>query len=189
MSKGRAGKQLLTLEQLRALRTPLRHRILDAFERHGPLSVVELARWLRRVPETLYYHVSALEDVGLLRRCGTRMTSGPPETLFDLESKSIEFDRSDRSPAYIKAAGQLVSATLRQAERLHLRALENPKTVFLGPYSQKRVYQAQPRLTKKSLKELNRLLAELDRFIDGLADEAEGEDYSITIVLSPISEK
>ncbi len=193
MPDRKAKKQVLTLAQVRALRTPLRQRVLEAFERHGPLSVGELGAHMRRVPETLYYHVSALEKAGLLVRSATRATSGPAETVYDRAAESIVFDQADRSRAYTEAAGQMASAALREAERRHIRALGDPDTVFGGPARQKMLYQAQPRLNKAGLKQLNRMLGEIDRFLDEQAqhppERGGAQEYSVTFVISPIPEE
>ena len=54
-------------EQIEALVSPFRHHLLRTLSSIGPASVRTLARAVGRSPESLYYHLHALEDAGLRR--------------------------------------------------------------------------------------------------------------------------
>lgn len=64
-----------TLEELRIVANPLRLRILDALTAR-PLTVKQLGDLLGISSKKLYYHVSELERVGLVRLVHTEVQSG-----------------------------------------------------------------------------------------------------------------
>ena len=53
-------------EQLASLSSPVRSRIVESLSVHGPSSVREIAERLGRLPESLYYHLRPLVEVGIV---------------------------------------------------------------------------------------------------------------------------
>ena len=53
-----------TLEQLQAIRSPVRQEILDHIYANGPATIAVIAALLSVSPESLYFHIQALVRVG-----------------------------------------------------------------------------------------------------------------------------
>ena len=57
-------------EQLAAITSPARVELLELIGVWGPCAIADVARRMGRAPDSLYYHVRKLVDVGLLERTG-----------------------------------------------------------------------------------------------------------------------
>ena len=62
----------LDLAALRCLSSPTRIDIIGAMRALGPLSIRELATYLSRSPDGLYYHVRHMVRAGLVVQAGRR---------------------------------------------------------------------------------------------------------------------
>ena len=70
----RSAKHVLRdVAQLRAIATAARHEIVAIMEELDESSVGDLAAYLGRPPESVYYHVHDLVQVGLVLEVGTRL--------------------------------------------------------------------------------------------------------------------
>jgi predicted ArsR family transcriptional regulator len=108
--------------QIAALGSPARQEVVDGLQALGPSSIAELGASLGRAPDSLYYHVRALEKVGLVVRAGTR-TAGPrPEALYDVPGK-LALDHEPGSRRERDSLARLVASALRIGERDFRRAL------------------------------------------------------------------
>ena len=92
-----------TVDQMEALASPVRHQIHLAMEMLGACTVNELAERMGRVPETLYYHVRRLEQVGILEQVGSRVGSVRDEAIYELKGKRLRVDPSQSSPRFANA--------------------------------------------------------------------------------------
>ena len=106
-----------TVRQMEALTSPVRHQIHLAMEILGACSVNELAERMGRVPETLYYHVRRLEQVGILEQVGSRVVTSREEAIYQLKAKGIRIDPNQSSPRFRKAMAKGCGSLLRYAQR------------------------------------------------------------------------
>lgn len=84
------------LETLKVLTEPLRLQILELMAK--PITVKVVAKSLDMPPTKLYYHVSQLEEHGIVRVVATRVVSGIIEKQYQVTAKSFSVDRSLLSP-------------------------------------------------------------------------------------------
>lgn len=154
---------------VRALRTPLRQEILGALQRLGGGSVKEVALELSRAPASLYYHIHALAEAGLVRKARERPSRGRTEAVYELTADRIVIDKSGRSRQFIKALADLHKSALRRAEREVTQSLEWQRSKGLPPDESvtllrlsARLRPAHLRAARKKLKELAAYLAEHD---------------------------
>lgn len=171
--------------QLRAIGSPQRLRVLRAIQDLGPCTVAELARHLGCKPASLYYHVHALVNAGVVEVVDERHGKGPLESTYDTVAHKIKVDPQGASKAYREALGKLASASLRRADRLHQSAVMNPGLHHSGSERQRVLLQAQVRLSKSSLRCVNRRIDELMEFLYSCDRVGNGDSVSITIVVSP----
>jgi DNA-binding transcriptional ArsR family regulator len=107
--------------QLDALVSPVRQEIVDSLQLLGPCSIATLAEDLGRAPDSLYYHVRKLEQVGLvvqrvLSRKGP-VRPGRADVLYDVPGDRVLIDRQPQSAEETETLLGLVGAVLRMAER------------------------------------------------------------------------
>ena len=171
-------------EQLRALASPVRHRIVAAFEALGRCSVRDLAEHMGVAPESLYYHIGRLESAGLIVPAGKRPTDRRLAQLYELVSRDVEVRVEGSSPDLREAYGEMAGALLRWAGRAHAAALDDPGVRQGGAARQRTLVQFHPRLRDAAVAELNRRIEELETFLRDHEDPA-GVPYAVTVVVSP----
>ncbi len=102
--------------QVRALRSPARQELVDALQAAGPCSIAALGELLGRAPDSLYYHVRALERVGLIVKRGVQRSGARDEALYDTPGRLIlDFEPQNASERRDLLA--LTRSVLRIAER------------------------------------------------------------------------
>ncbi len=109
--------------QVSVLRTPARYRILSAMQELGQCSVKELAAWIGWRPASLYYHVKALQDAGLVVNVGSRRAGPRGEAIYAPVAREIRIDPRKRSAQFLAALWDAYRAVLRASERYLQRAL------------------------------------------------------------------
>jgi DNA-binding transcriptional ArsR family regulator len=174
-------------EQLEVIASPGREAIIDAAALIGPCSIPDLARALRRSRHSLYYHVKALRDAGLLvethrSREGTRTTA-----YYDVPGRplSVSFDLS--TEARRQAVMSLARARMRTAIRDFERACRPDAVTVEGPRRDLWATHLKGWLSEAELEEANRLLTRLIGLVGSeAADEISGRRaYSFSVVLCP----
>jgi DNA-binding transcriptional ArsR family regulator len=174
-------------EQLEVIASPGREAIADAVALIGPCSISELARALRRSRHSLYYHVNALRDAGVLVEThrsgeGTRTTA-----YYDVPGRpfSVSFDLGDE--ARRQAVLSLARARMRTAIRGFERACRPDAATVEGPRRDLWATHLKGWLSPEDLEEANRLLARLIALVGSeAAGEAPGKAaYEFSFVLCP----
>src|SRR5437868_2035026 len=110
------------LDQMSALASPVRLELLDALARMGQASLAELAQALGRPADGLYYHVRALQRVGLVTAAGTRTRNGRREALVRALAPEYALQYESKSPARARAVNAIVASILRLGIRDFRRA-------------------------------------------------------------------
>lgn len=171
------------VEQVRALRTPIRQRVLSALQELGPCSVREVAETLGWKPASLYYHVKQLVDVGLAAEVDQRPAHHRSEAIYEAVAREVEVDPTIRTPTFLDALWDTYRAALRACERWLERALQ-AEHAGTGPRRDTAVRQWIIRLAPEHVDELRKRIEDLDRFI-AENDNAEAADrYALTLVWS-----
>jgi DNA-binding transcriptional ArsR family regulator len=121
-------------EHIRALASPMRQRILDRLEAIGPCSVRALASSLGAAPDSLYYHVRQLEQIGLLV-VGRRRQAGrrSQEAVLSLKSPKWRIAYAPGDPRTASAVLKVGRTILRQAQRDFAQGLRHPRALTRGP--------------------------------------------------------
>lgn len=172
--------------QLAAMVSPVRHQMVRLMCVLGECTVRELAERLGRSPESLYYHVRALERVGLIVLTRRRSTAGKPEALYHLAGEYLFTDPTQTDPEYLSAMQRSVSSLLRLADRQLHAALETQKEQGTPRAPNFRIQQYQARLSRRDLKRLQALLDELSTFLEEHDDPRESAISSVTFAVAPM---
>lgn len=115
--------------QIEVLGSPARQEVLDGLQAVGPCSIAELAESLGRAPDSLYYHIRKLEQVGLVVTSGTRRSGARQETLYDTPGR-MTIDHEPSTKRERERLMRLVSGVLRIAERDCRSALDEGRAVY-----------------------------------------------------------
>ena len=177
---------VLNAVQIRAISSNERLRVYQAANALHPASAADMAGLLNAKAKSLYYHLHALVDCGLLREVGTRKVGRRDESLFAPTARQLRIAPSGSNAEYLDAVADLGAAALRRAERLHRRSVTDGNIVLSGPRRQRGVMVEDFWLTPKALERLNQK-------IEDLYDEAEEESrqsdgaalYTLTMAFSP----
>jgi biotin operon repressor len=175
-----------TSAQLAAISSPGRDEIVDAVCSIGPCSVAELAQFLGRSRNGLYYHVRALHSCGIFlesyRTSGKRIT-----TCYAVPGRPmlVRFDLgTTRSRA---AVLRLVGARLRGAMRTFKRACHPDLAIVEGIRRNLWGSRWKGWLSDSELQEVNRIFARLTSMFRKEPGPARAgrKYYELTFVLSP----
>lgn len=172
----------LTLEQVRAIGSPPKLDLIDALGTLGASTVSDLANYLAKSPNGLYYHLRKLEEVGLVRSELRRGLSGREEAIYSLAHLSRSINPV-QNPEYREEVKRGVKLSLLRLERDHDGWVEmmqhDPQARDFGMLSRSRV-----RLTQESAAELKRRLAEIMQFVSE-NETREGVPLSVVFAVFP----
>jgi len=177
------------VEQLAALSSPVRSQIVESLSVHGPSSVRQIADRLDRLPESLYYHLRPLVEVGIVVLKEKRKVRRRTEAVYQLAARRLVIDPRQRSDAYIEALARTCSALLRLAERNYQAAVKQGGFALAGSRRSLMARHYTLRLSRARLAQLNRLLDRVAGMYGRQEDANEGDPYCVTIVLSKLTDR
>jgi DNA-binding transcriptional ArsR family regulator len=174
-------------EQLEVIASPGREDIVDAVALIGPCRISQLARALRRSRHSLYYHVRALRDCGLLVEARRTGEGARPTAYYDTPGRpfSVSFDISAESRR--QAVLSLAASRMRTAVRGFERACQPGIATVEGPRRDLWATHLKGWLSESEVEEANRLLGRLIELVGALAaGEVSGKKpYEFSFVLCP----
>jgi DNA-binding transcriptional ArsR family regulator len=177
-------RRLRTCRELRTLASPERLEIIQALHGRPPMSVRQLGETLGRLPVSLYYHVRALEKIGLVGRAGTQPAGKRHEALYELRVHGLQLRPDKWGPAEVAALRRIGAGVFRRAHRLHDAGVaEAPRKNRLErrhTLAQRTVF-----LDAEGLRKLNKRLFELtDHLHESPSGSRGGAFYTITLHLA-----
>ncbi len=174
--------------QVEAIASPMRLEVLHGVMACGSCTMKELAEHVGRLPESLYYHVNKLLQVGLIKEVDKRPTRRRPEAVYRAIAPALQVDPDERNPGFLKALAKLGAGILRRAERLNGAALERADTRRAGARRNQLLAQRSTRLSPQALARINARLDELIEEFDTAGDDGQdGEFFILTLGLAPAS--
>lgn len=172
-----------TVGELKALRSPIRFRLLNLLQRLGEASVSILADRTSTKSESLYYHVHQLEKAGLIEVSRERVTGRRPEAIYAPIAPHYRIDKKNKDPKFIAALLDMYRSQLRHAEKGLEIALLN-ELGRPGPRTATHVRQYEVSLRPFKADRLLRMLGTLDEYLIESDDPKGPEDYTLTVTLS-----
>lgn len=175
-------------KQLLALASPGREDITDAVAILGPCGVTELAKFLGRSRHSLYYHIRALRDCGLLIETRVQGNGVKPTAHYDLPGRPILVRYDLGSPKSRRAVIAVGRARFRAGQRGFVRGCSSDNAVVEGPRRNLWVAHWKGWLTVDELEKVNRLLHELvDVFTPSPGESKELRSaYELTFGVAPV---
>ena len=180
--------RVTSLKQLMALASPGREDIVDAVGVIGPCTVPELAHFVGRSRNALYYHVRALRDCGLLIETHHSGEGKKRTARYDLPGRPLSVSYDLTTERARKAVIALARTRLRSAARGFVRACDPDVATTEGPLRNLWVARWKGWLSDSELKEANKHLSQL---IDLLKHDAGASNerrrlHEFTFALAPI---
>lgn len=173
-------------EQLEALASPVRIAIVDVFHARGKCAISEIAAALDVTPNSLYYHVKMLTDVGLLIEDSVRKGKRRDETVYRLVRPRIELVYDAAVDGSAETLARFAASIMRMTERDARAALERGDVVDDGPHRNYHVGRGKVRLTPKGLERLNKIIGQMEDLLHREGRKKQGDIYSLTMALVPL---
>jgi hypothetical protein len=192
------GRWIERVEQVRALESTVCQEIVDLVGAAGPCSVREMAGFMGRRPDSLYYHVRKLSAAGLLVDRGTQGAGRRAEAVYDVPRRPLRLAYDPSDPENVRAVSRVVASMLRSANRDFRGGFRPDLAVVEGDARNLWAARMKGWLSDDDLAELNTLLNRiLEVFHRREAAENAGREphstkgapprlHSLTWVLAPI---
>lgn len=184
----KASGHRVSEKQLRAIVSAARQEIVDAVEAIGPCTIAEVAGLLGRRPTALYGHVARLVRVGLLIPAPAPGGAGRPATMYDVPARPVALRYELRSAHFRRLLIRCVGAMLRNAHRGFAHATTSSRPRVSGPERALWASHTKGRLTRRELRRVNALLAEILAIQRHAAARGRGREiFELTFVLAPVT--
>lgn len=168
--------------QIRALESPMRQEIVDAITALGPCSITELAAYLGRAADSLYFHVKKLVKVRLVKEIEKRKEGRHEWAIYAMPGRSA---RLVYSTAMKKSIRKVVAGALRLSLREFNLALAEKNPRFTGPLRTLWGGRGKGWLNETELAEVNQLLEQLFQILCRNEPGADRQVYSLGWVFAP----
>lgn len=170
-------------DQVQVVASPARQEILDTVSAVGPSSIREIAELLGRTRHSLYYHVKALRDVGLLIEETRVRPNGRGEAVYETPSPRMYLDVSRRNR---DLHHETLDAVLRVARRDLRKSFEQRDALDTEP---RRVWVGRGKgwVTPKTLAEINTHIEAIIDILGRGTRPKDGELHAVTWAHMPVS--
>lgn len=171
--------------EVRAVSSPIAHRVISVMERTRRNTVAELALLTGVEAGSLYYHVRRLKKIGVLGECERLSTGGRQEVVYEMMGTEVVIDPDANGPALLAEIGRSVRSRLKRVARDFNEALGRSGTIRRKSGRNLSLHQHQVRLSRSKRAELYRRIEELESFLVE-NDDAKGREFlNLTLVIHP----
>jgi DNA-binding transcriptional ArsR family regulator len=172
--------------QIRSLASPLRQLLLDTLEAIGPCSIGAVADAIGVPADRLYYHLRALERVGLVRAGRRSKSAGRPGLEYAAAGHASHLRYAPGERANVAAVSAVAAGMTRAALR-EFRAAFAAAPVVAGPRRNLRAARRVAWFTPADLPAVTRALtALLAVFERTRVASPEARPIALTLVLAPL---
>jgi len=179
------SRPVTTEREMAAVASPARQEIVDVLMQMGKASVTEIARTLGRPPDSLYYHVRALERAGLVVQAGSRGRGRRREAVYRTDAPELTLRYDPSSAANVRGTVRIIDSMLRLTGRDFRRGYRAGHAVVEGPRREIWAIRATGWLTPAMIQDVNRRMRDLKNVVAKRGNRA-GRLYAITMVLVPL---
>lgn len=173
------------LDQIEALASPIRSKILLALSHRGPASAREIAARVGLRPNSIHYHLRALVEADLVRVREKRSIGPRSEAVYEAVARVLRVDRRKRSHRFLAAMKKAIRAGLRLAEREFEAALGEERFATGTRRRELQFQQQDVRLRPADLREFLRRLDDARQFATEHHDPERGRWLTITTMITP----
>ena len=180
------SKHYANERQLGVLASPRRAEIFQHVAALGPLTVPKLAQSLSLPVTSLYYHLKALVETGIVERAvqsNEASARGRPAVTYRAKKRSMYLTKPMEYAEHSQPIRKVVRASAVQAARDFSASLED-SAIFDGPKKNVSYFRALFVASAEDLRRVNALLEEL-RALTLSRRSPQGQLLSITWLMSP----
>ena len=192
-SKTRPDVVALSPRAITEFLKPARIEVYESLQVSGPASIASLAERLGRAPESLYYHVRKLVELGVLEVVPEESTGvgspGRNGALYATTSRQVRMDLDVTCSESRAAWAGGAAAVLRLAQRDAQAALERGDAVTHGARRNLLTQRHKARLDRRELARANRLIEELHGLMRAGAGKTRGQLFALTTSLSTLEDR
>jgi DNA-binding transcriptional ArsR family regulator len=185
-------KTQVSPKQAEVLVSPVRADIFHHLAATGPATAREIAKALSLPVTTLYHHLEAMTDGGVLSKAERRGdgTRGRPAVVFGAVKRVMYLTESLRDPARRRLAVRIVRTSTARAVRDFDAAIGDGRTVTQGKRQNLAHIRADFVASKAELKRVNALLNELRAIVFAPRKRRkDGQLLSLTCVMAPAKQR
>jgi predicted transcriptional regulator len=177
-----------SVKQLLIVASPGREDLVDAVGVIGPCTITELARFVGRSRNALYYHVKALRDCGLLVESRRSGEGKKPTAYYDVPGRPMVVRLNLGTERTRKAVIALARIRLRSAARGFVRACRPDVATVEGPTRNLWMTRWKGWLSDREIEEANSHLGRLIELLRHRAGpvSANRKLHEFTFVLAPV---
>lgn len=172
--------------QIRALESPMRQELVDALTTLGPSSISDLATYLGRHADSLYFHIRKLVKVKLVVVVEQRKVGRHEFAIYAVPGKMA---RLVYRPAVLRSIRKVVAGAVRLSVREFQRAILQPSEVMQGPGRALWGGRLKGWMSPAQLAEVNRLLDQIHQILNQDGPGPDRRVYSLGWVLTPAQVK
>lgn len=173
---------VLTAEQIRCLASPARYGVYNALRLLRAASVSELANLMGRSSKGLYYHLGALQKVGLVEVASRRKLAKTEEAVFRATAERVSIGHYGPNRDW----AALASSALRLAEQevaLASAHVTDPERLRRGV----NLIRANVRLRPEDARRFEEMLLRAVDFAEGASLPDQGERLAVTLLTVPVA--
>ncbi|MCA9278211.1 MAG: helix-turn-helix transcriptional regulator [Phycisphaeraceae bacterium] len=190
MARKRPEQKITDTKQMRALSSSVRQEIIDTVNALSVCSIREIALALGCSADSLYYHIRALIEAGLLVKAGTRPSSRREELLVSTPTRGImRLCYEPNNEDTVNTVARIVGSMLRVAERDFKAGFKPDIARCDGSERNLNASRQKAWLNKAQRREVNVILHRLQEIFSETQPTEGSELHSLTFVLAPIEPK
>jgi DNA-binding Lrp family transcriptional regulator len=178
---------LTTREEVEAVASPVRMEIIRHLQSHERCTVAELASYMRRSADSLYYHVRRLLEAGVLERVGSRPAGRREEAVLALSAQGLTFAVEEAAGAGAVAAIRTTRDILREAEE-NLRRAVDRDPAGARSWDAPVVARLRSRLDVAGRAEVLAHLDAISEIFIRCKSDGDGTPHELTMLLVPLQE-
>ena len=176
-------------EQIEALGSRVRQRIVDRLEAIGPASVAALATALGVPPDRLYYHAHRLAKHRIIQQVGTEGEGREKSAVFDVIARRWHLKYDAGKAAVVAALRKVTASMLRQAKADFDAGWSVPGVALRGTHRTLWSLRLEASLSRAELAELNTHLQAIVDLLRRPRRSEQGRMVALTWVLAPVGEE
>lgn len=180
--------RIRTVEQLRALASPMAIEIIEALQTRGAATVAELGPRVGRKANSLHYHIRKLARAGLVNKVGTRRSGARTQAVYDVPADRFTGKTVPPSAQVKRLTVVAVAAGLRLATRDFARAVELPFAEAGGKHRNILANRHKGWLTRDELAKINKHVEALRKILAENKEPGRGRLCTLTLVLTPLEQ-
>ncbi len=190
MTTTRAEVLELAPKAMAELFKPARIELVESLQVTGPATIAQLAARLGRPPDSLYYHVKKMVEIGVMAERPDLVSDdgrpGRTAAVYELTAKTISLPLDSTSRRNREVWGRGAGTLLRQAGREVSAALESGQAQDQGAQRNLLVRRMKVRLGRKELEQVNQHLEALQELLASKAENTQGQPFAVTLALTPV---